>query len=130
DLGQHRVQGLRLRHRSRKAVHDEPLLRIVLLEPIPDQLDHEVVGDEVAALEDWPHPLAELVAVGDRLAQHLPRRDVREAMLGGDALCLRPLPRPLDAEKQDVERYLRKPSYERIIICDSIWRIVSRATPT
>jgi hypothetical protein len=42
-----------------------------------------------------------------------------------------PLPSPEDQEaRRRSQRYLRKPSYERIIICDSIWRIVSSATPT
>ena len=52
DLGQHRVERLRLGHRARKAVEHEPLRRVVGWQPLPDQLDHQLVGDELAALED------------------------------------------------------------------------------
>src|SRR5207342_2115794 len=66
--------------------------------------------------------------LGDRGAEHVAGRDVWDAELGGDALRLRALACALRAEHEEVQR--KNPSYERIIICDSIWRIVSSATPT
>jgi hypothetical protein len=112
DLGQHRVEGLRLRHRPREAVEDEALLdRLQLL---ADQLDHQIVRDEVAALEDRLDAPAELAPRTDRAAENVPGRDVREPVLVGDALRLRALARALDAEEKDVQRsvsaYFRKPS--------------------
>ena len=102
DLGQHRVERLRLGHRAREAVEDEPVLGVLGLEPLPDQLDHQVVGDELAALEDRLHAAPELAAFGDRVPQHVAGRDVREPVVRGDALGLRPLAGPLDAEEKHV----------------------------
>ncbi len=77
---------------------------------------------------------AELRAFRDGGPEHVAGRDVRHAVACGDPLCLGSLSGPLWAEDEYSHRclagYLRKPSYDRIIICDSIWRIVSSATPT
>src|SRR3954447_15345008 len=54
DFPQHRVEGIGLRRRPRKAVQDETVGRIGLFQPLPDQLDHQVVRDELPSLEDWP----------------------------------------------------------------------------
>ena len=52
------------------------------------------------------------VPVGDRRAQDVAGRDVRDAVLGGDQLRLGSLARSLGAKQEDVHaaRYLRKPS--------------------
>ena len=55
DLVEHRVERLGLRDRAREPVEDEPVL---VLEPLANEPDHEVVRDEVAALEDRPRPAA------------------------------------------------------------------------
>ncbi len=64
DLGQHRVERLGLRHRARKPVEDEPSPGVVCLQSLADELDHQVVGHELAALKDRLAPAAELRAVG------------------------------------------------------------------
>ena len=46
----------------------------------------------------WPSSLP----FGDRVAKHVAGRDVREPVLRGDALGLRPLAGPLDAEQKNV----------------------------
>src|SRR4051795_3419947 len=131
DLVQHRVELLGLGSRSRESVEDEAGLRVVLAQPVANQADHDFVRDELPGAQERLGPATELRALRDRRAQHVARRDVRDAVLGGDQLSLSALPGPLWAKQKDVQsHYFRKPSYERIIICDSIWRIVSRATPT
>jgi hypothetical protein len=81
------------------------------LEPLSNQLDHQVVGNEVAPVVDRLHAAAEVALGGHRLAQHVARRDVRDPVLVGDPLRLRPLASALDAEEKNVEGlYLRKPS--------------------
>src|SRR5216684_6031534 len=52
DLPQHLVERLRLCIVARKAVEDEAVLRIVLLQTFADQLDHQIIGNEVAAVVD------------------------------------------------------------------------------
>ena len=49
DLLEHGVERLGLGHRAREAVEHEAVL---LGEPRPDEVDHELVGHEVPALED------------------------------------------------------------------------------
>lgn len=68
-------------------------------------------------------------ARGELLTQEIAGRDVREAQAGLQPLRLRALAGTRRAE-EDKARYRRNPSYWRIIICDSTWRIVSSATPT
>ena len=86
------------------------------VEPLADQRDRQLVGDELAALEERLHPAAERRPGGDRGAEHVARGDVREAVLGRDALRLRALcrspagrgaARSAHAAPRD---YLRKPS--------------------
>ena len=98
DLVEHRVERLGLRERAREPVEDE---RVLVGQPLADEVDHEVVGDEVAALEDRANLAAELGAVRDRGAQDVAGRDVRRVVRARDPLRLRALPRPLRAQDQD-----------------------------
>ena len=111
DLLEHRVERFRLRDRPREAVQHEPVL---VGEALADQTDHQLVRNEVAALEDRAHLRAELRPVGDRGAQDVARRDVRNVVRRGDPLGLRPLAGALWAENEyphrSLGRYLRKPS--------------------
>ena len=108
-LVEHRVERLGLRQRAREAVEHEPAQRVTASEPLADELDRELVRNEVAAREDRRDPAAEVGLHRDRLPEHVARRDVRNARLGGDPLRLGALAGPLRAEQQDVH-YLRKPS--------------------
>jgi hypothetical protein len=73
--------------------------------------------------------VAEVGAIRDRLAQQVSGRQVQQAVLVAEALGLGALAGPGRPE-QDEAGYFRNPSYERIMSWASIWRIVSRATPT
>ena len=92
--------------------------------PTTDGVRHQLAGvhvplrlaPQVAALR---HGRPEQVAGGE----------VQQPELVAEPLGLRPLPGAGRAE-QDQPGYFRNPSYERIISWASIWRIVSRATPT
>src|SRR5712691_10861297 len=130
DLREQCVKRFRLHRRTRKAVEDEAVLGVRLSEAHADQLDHQLVGDEVAAIVNVLHALSELGARCHLGAQDLAARDVRDPVLRRDPLRLRAFTGPLRAQEQNVECYFKNPSYERIIICDSIWRIVASATPT
>src|SRR5919197_32729 len=74
DLPQHRVQRLGLDEGAREAVEDEAVLRVRGREPVADQLDHEVVGNEAAAVVDRLHLAAERRVVRDRAPEDVARR--------------------------------------------------------
>ena len=57
---QHLLERLGLRHRAREAVEHEALARVGGGEPLADQRDHQVVGDEAARVVDRLHLAAEL----------------------------------------------------------------------
>ena len=118
DLVEHRVERLGLRDRARKAVEHE---RVLVRESLANETDHEVVGHEIASLEDRSHLPTELGAVGDRLTEDVPCRDVRHVVGGRDPLRLGALAGALRAEDEDSHvdadrgrgkprSYLRKPS--------------------
>jgi len=94
DLVEHRVECLGLRHRAREAVEHEAVL---VGEALADEVDHELVRDEVAALEDRAHLSPELRSVRDGGAQDVAGGDVRDAVRLGDPLRLCSFPRPLRA---------------------------------
>ena len=81
-----------------------------LAEARANQLDHQVVGDEIAAVVHVPHAAAQLRSGGHLGAEDLSARDMRDRVFGRDPLRLRAFSCPLRAEKKNVERYLRKPS--------------------
>ena len=81
--------------RAREPVEHEPVL---VGEPLADEIDHELVRNEVAALEDRAHLRAELGAVGDRGAEDVARRDVRHVVRRGDPLRLGALAGALRAQ--------------------------------
>ena len=56
---------------SREAVEDEPALARPLRNPLLDDADDHVVGNEIAALHDAAHHLAELPAGFDGAPQHV-----------------------------------------------------------
>ena len=78
-------------------------------EPLADQPDRELVGDEVAARHDRRRPRGRAASASVERAEHVAGRDVRDPVLGRDPLRLGALARPLRAEHQDVH-YFRKPS--------------------
>src|SRR5947207_2899581 len=89
----------------REPIEDEPALGVGLFEPRADQLDHQVVRDEVAAVVHVLDAQSELRPSVHLRAQDLAARDVRNAVFRRDALCLGALARTLRAEEQDVQRH-------------------------
>ena len=126
--GEHLVERSGLRLVAGEPVEHEPAQRVGVRKALLDQLDRDLVWDERTARQDRLHTAPELGSGGDRLTEHVAGRDVRYRIVGCDPFRLRALPRPLRSQHEQVQR--KKPSYDRIIICDSIWRMVSRATPT
>ena len=108
DAAEHRVERLRLREVAREAVEDEALARIVAPEALLDHRDRQFVGDELARGHDLADAAAELGAGLLLCPEHVARRDVRNAVLAGDALGLRALAGALGAEDEEV--HFRKPS--------------------
>ena len=110
DLLEHRVERLGLHGRAGKAVEDESPACVLLAEAVPDELDHQVVGNESAGVVDRPHAPSHLGAGGHRSPEDVSRRDVRDAVLRGDELALGSFAGALGPKQQNVEHYLRKPS--------------------
>ena len=108
DLREHRVELLRLREVSREPVEDEARCGVRLRQPLANEGDGQLVGNELAGREDRLHPAAELRPGRDRGAEHVAGRDVWDAVLGREPLRLRPLAGALRAQHQEVHR--RKPS--------------------
>ena len=108
DLREHRVERPRLRQVAREAVEDEALHGVVLGESLPDHLNRDVVGDELPARHDLEHLAAERRRPVER-AEHVARRDVRQAVVGRDPLRLRALAGALRPEQQEIH-YFKKPS--------------------
>ena len=81
DPVEHRVERLRLRHRAWEPVEDEAVL---VAEPRADEVDHQLVGHEIAALEDRLDAPPELGPFGDDGPEHVPGRDVRDPERGRD----------------------------------------------
>ena len=102
DVVEHRVERLRLHGRPWKAVEDEARLGVGLLEPVADQLDHQVVRDQVAAVVNVLHAFAELGPGVHLRAQNLAAGDVRNPVLRGDPLRLRAFAGPLRTEEQNI----------------------------
>ncbi len=90
-----------LGERARVAVEQEARPRVLLLEARGDEPVGELVGDVVARVDERLHLLAELRAVLDVLAEDVARRDVGDAVFGGDALRLRALARAGRADDQE-----------------------------
>ena len=123
------VERVGLRHRAGEAVEQEAAAAPSAREALADHPDHHGVGHQLARVHVALGLAAEVGARGDGRAQQVAGGEVHEVELGAQALGLRALAGPGGPE-EDQARYFRNPSYERIISCASIWRMVSSATPT
>src|SRR5581483_19417 len=110
EVGEERVQRLGLRQVAREAVEDVARPGVLAREPLADQLDRQVVGDQLAGRENRFHSYAQRATRRDSGAEEIAGRDMRERVLPRDPSSLCPLAGALRPEEQDVERYLRKPS--------------------
>ena len=94
--------------RDRAALRRFARLGVGPCEPLSDQRDHQIVGDETPAIVDRLHPSAKLGPVFHGGSEHVAGGDVRDAVLRFDPLRLSSLPRPLGTEQEDV--YFKNPS--------------------
>ncbi len=65
-------------------------------------LHGDVIGDVAALLQDGFDPLAEVGSLGDMVAEHLARRDVRDTEPPCHERSLGPLPGPGRADEQQL----------------------------
>ena len=106
DLFEQRVERFTLRDRAGVAVEDEA--GVCLQELVADERDRDLVGDELALVEQRLDLLAELGAARACSPIEVTCRDVRNLVFGRDSLRLRALARPLRSQDEDVQR--RNPS--------------------
>ena len=76
------LQVVGLAGRAGEPVEQPPTDGVVLGEPLLDEPDHDVVGQEVPGVHELLGLAAELGAVLDRGAEHVAGRDVRDAVTG------------------------------------------------
>jgi hypothetical protein len=86
--GEQPLQRLGLRDRARKAVEDEPLLGVWLIDAVGDDLHHDLVGHELAARHQVLCLEAHRRAGRDRRAQHVAGRKLHDAVARNKALRL------------------------------------------
>src|SRR5580704_6072069 len=108
-LGQHLLQRLGLGHVPREPVEQEAALRVVLLQPVGNHRDRDLVGHQVAAVHEGLGRAAEFGAGAHVVPEDLTCRDRRDRQVGGYELGLRPLARTGGPDEDD-SHYLRKPS--------------------
>ena len=97
------LERLRLRHRAREAVEDEPVAGLVAVEAVHDHADDQLVGHEVAAVHVLLGLPAELRLVLHRLAQDVAGREVGKVEVVDQPLGLGALPGPGRAEQDEVQ---------------------------
>jgi len=93
------VQRLRLPQGAGVAVEEEAVGGVGAVQALAHQLRHGAVVHQLAGVQDRLHPLAELGAVGHRLAQHVAGGDHRHAQAPADVARLRALARVGRAEQ-------------------------------
>src|SRR5690606_22526748 len=114
------------------AVEEEAARGILLREAVANDLAGQLVGHEIAGIEDGGDLLAEVGALLDVGAEDVAGGDHRDAEGLGHADALRPLARALraDGERPGGGGQRRSPSWWRCCSCASICFTVSRPTPT
>src|SRR5882757_11316159 len=91
-LLQQLAQVFRLRHGSRKSVEYKTVRTIRPLDALPDHLQHQGIGNQLAALHDRLGLYAERGAFADMLAKHVTGRKMRHTVLPSQFLRLRAFP--------------------------------------
>ena len=97
-----------------KAVEDEALARIGLVDALGDDADDDLVGHQGAARHDVLRLAADRRSRLDRRAQHVAGGELNNAVFGDETLRLRALARPRRAE-QDQSHRRRPLSFDRLI---------------
>ncbi len=115
QLAEQGVEGLRLRNVARKAVEDEPGLRVRLAQPLTDHAEHNVVIDEPARIHGRFRFNAKLSAFANRCTQQISRGDLGDTVTVDKTLRLRALAGAGRAQENDTHSFLRdRPYPERL----------------
>ena len=96
---QHAVERMRLRHRARKAVENEAVAGIRLLDAVGDDRHHHVVRNEFAARHDVLGAQPDGRPGIDGRAQHVAGGKLHHSMLGNEPLSLSAFAGPRRAEQ-------------------------------
>jgi hypothetical protein len=99
------VERGRLRHRARKAVENESILHVGLVEAVGNDPDHDLIRHQRAAGHDVPGLQADRRLGGDRRTQHLAGRKLDDAVLLDQPLRLGPLARARRTQKDQSHDY-------------------------
>ena len=91
----------RLLHGAWKSVEDEAVSSVGLREPLADNTQDDVVGDQLAGPEDGPGLLAETRPQGDGLPQHVAGGDLRNIPVRHQLLGLRAFAATRRAQQYD-----------------------------
>ena len=95
------VERLGLDPRPREAIEDRAVGGVGRLEPIEEDADDRLVGDELPAAHEAVRLAPERGALRDGRPQQLAGREDRHAEPGREGRCLGPLPRPRGAQQDD-----------------------------
>ena len=104
------VERLRLDARSREAVEDRTARRIGRAQPVEEDADDGVVGDELAAAHEAIGLATERRARGDGRPQEVPRGEHGHAEMAGEDGRLGSLPRSGRPEENDDRHGTRRGS--------------------
>jgi hypothetical protein len=91
ELGEQLVEGAGLGHVARIAVEDEALRGVGPADPLADQAEHDLVGNELAGIHRGLGALAELGAAGHRITQQVAGGHLGDALVIAQSLGLRAL---------------------------------------
>jgi len=95
------AQGIGLGNRAREAVEQEAVFAIRFGDALAHRGDDDVIGDQFAAVHDGLGLHTQIRAGAHGSAQHVPRRDLRDAVTLGDVRGLGALAGPRCAQKDD-----------------------------
>ena len=109
-----------LRNRSREAVEQVALRAIRGLQPLAHEPDDDVVGHQAAGIHDLFRGEAERRARLERGAQHVPGRDLRNAVRPGDEGGLRAFAGARGTEEDETHGRSRVDAAERALRCAEI----------
>ena len=105
-LLEHPVERDRLRDRARETIEDEAVPGVRLADAVGDDGYDDFVGHQLAAIHDRLGAQADQRAGLDGRPQHVPGRELHDAVLLHEPLCLSALPRPRGSEHDQSHRYL------------------------
>ena len=99
------IERFGLRHGARKAVEDESVRRVRLIEPVRNDPDHDLVRHQAAGGHDVLGLDADRRLRRHRGAQHFPGRELNDVVAVNQPLGLGSLARPWRPEKNQSHEY-------------------------